>query len=184
MVFLSVSLSHSSLLCLCWDRVHEIMKKDSSKDPESNPTAALAKILITQVSINGFWLNIMPQQKFFPVMQCFLLISGRQEAGKADGNDVSIWCHLCRGSWTNKKKIRRERCYHWRENVICCCLLFCKSKKNSGIHADKCYFVFSYVLMLYLKHFSSGDASCPWRDIWSGTCHYELAWWLCKGVVL
>ncbi|CAH8263306.1 unnamed protein product [Arabidopsis lyrata] len=30
-------------------RVHEIMKKDSSKDPESNPTAALAKILITQV---------------------------------------------------------------------------------------------------------------------------------------
>ncbi|KAL0741238.1 hypothetical protein Bca4012_082751 [Brassica carinata] len=30
-------------------RVHEIMKKDSSKDPESNPTAALAKILINQV---------------------------------------------------------------------------------------------------------------------------------------
>ncbi|KAH0850013.1 hypothetical protein HID58_095872 [Brassica napus] len=31
------------------NRVHEIMKKDSSKDPESNPTAALAKILINQV---------------------------------------------------------------------------------------------------------------------------------------
>ncbi|XP_013604173.1 PREDICTED: DNA-directed RNA polymerase 3, chloroplastic [Brassica oleracea var. oleracea] len=30
-------------------RVHEIMKKDSNKDPESNPTAALAKILINQV---------------------------------------------------------------------------------------------------------------------------------------
>ncbi|XP_010526301.1 PREDICTED: DNA-directed RNA polymerase 3, chloroplastic [Tarenaya hassleriana] len=30
-------------------RVHDIMMKDSSKDPETNPTAALAKILINQV---------------------------------------------------------------------------------------------------------------------------------------
>ncbi|KAL0885911.1 hypothetical protein Bca101_009894 [Brassica carinata] len=61
-----------SILKFHGDRVHEIMKKDNTKDPESNPTAALAKILINQVS--------------------------RQEAGKADGNDVGIWCHLSKGT--------------------------------------------------------------------------------------
>lgn len=70
------------------------MKKDSSKDPESNPTAALAKILINQVSLSGFPFKPLSS----PVMLSFLLISGRQEAGKADGDDVGIWSHICRSA--------------------------------------------------------------------------------------
>ena len=69
------------------------MKKDSNKDPESNPTAALAKILINQVSLSVFPFKPLSFREM--LLLSFLLLSGGQEAGKADGDDVGIWCHLC-----------------------------------------------------------------------------------------
>jgi hypothetical protein len=49
-----VILSLPYLLRVNVGRVHDIMRRDSNKDPATNPQALLAKVLIDQVGLHFF----------------------------------------------------------------------------------------------------------------------------------
>ncbi|CAL5328280.1 unnamed protein product [Camellia sinensis] len=63
--------------------VHDIMVRDSNKDPATSPNALLAKLLIGQVD-------------------------RKLETSETDSDDFSIWHYLCWGTRADQKEIRGE----------------------------------------------------------------------------
>lgn len=56
---------------------------------------------------------------------------GGQEISEADGDDIGVWCHLHRCSWSDQEKVEGTQCHWGWYRALWCGLLCCKSKGST-----------------------------------------------------